>query len=429
MSVAVNASPLRGNNGATPIVAAPIVLAAPTPADKPATAGAQPPANRFAELLRRNRAEAPAPVPAAPVPAPSPQGETADGTEPQDPSAIESKAALTNAARARAATPKGAIGKAVVENTEQKSENVGSEVDNDRADGIAPAASTASPSDRVDGRSAAAIAFDSSRPSARSSGVEIDDTIGSGAGDRDASTGTGDATRRSAGHARGVANVDAANERRASVVEASRDLALGAGAEPRFHAALAEAGQPLDAAPAVPVHDRAGDALTASFALSAATRSAEPVAGTPTTTSLALPTPIDAPDFAASLGVQVRVLAQDGVQQAELHLNPAEMGPVSIHISLDGTAARVDFGADVAATREAIERGLPELAGALRDAGFTLAGGGVSQHAGGRSAGEDDATRASRRIDEGGPLASTPIEAQPGRVTRRIAAGGVDLYA
>ena len=82
------------------------------------------------------------------------------------------------------------------------------------------------------------------------------------------------------------------------------------------------------------------------------------------------------------------------MQQAELHLNPAEMGPVSIHISLDGTAARVDFGADVAATREAIERGLPELASALRDAGFTLAGGGVSQHAGGRSAGADDAARA-----------------------------------
>ena len=77
---------------------------------------------------------------------------------------------------------------------------------------------------------------------------------------------------------------------------------------------------------------------------------------------------------------------RDGVQHAELHLNPTEMGPVSIHISLDGSAARVDFGADVAATRQAIERGLPELASALRDAGFTLAGGGVAAHAGsGRS--------------------------------------------
>ena len=424
----MNASPLRGNNGATPIVAAPIVLAAPTPADKPATTTTPPTASGFAELLRRSRVEAPTPVPAAPVTAPSPQSEAADGTGPQDPSAIESKAALANAAKARAATPKSATGKAVVENTEQKSENVRSEVDDDSADGIEPAASTASPFDRVDARSAAAIAFDSPRQSARSSRAEIDDAIGSGAGDRDASTGTGDATRRSAGHARGMANVDAANERRASAAEASRDSALRAGAEASFQAALAEVGQPLDSAPAAPAHDRAVDALTASFAIGAATRSAEPVAGTPATISLALPTPIDAPDFAASLGVQVSVLAKDGVQQAELHLNPAEMGPVSIHISLDGTAARVDFGADVAATR-AIERGLPELASALRDAGFTLAGGGVSQHAGGRSAGEDDAARAARRIDAGGTVASTPIAAQPGRVIRRIAAGGVDLYA
>ena len=66
---------------------------------------------------------------------------------------------------------------------------------------------------------------------------------------------------------------------------------------------------------------------------------------------------------------------------------------MSIHIALDGTAARIDFGADVAATRAAIELGLPELASALRDAGFTLAGGGVSQHAGGRASSDGDPAR------------------------------------
>ena len=123
------------------------------------------------------------------------------------------------------------------------------------------------------------------------------------------------------------------------------------------------------------------------------------------------------------------MLVQDGVQQAELHLNPAETGPVSIHISLDGTAARVDFGADLASTRAAIERGLPELASALRDAGFTLAGGGVSQHAGGRASGDDDARRSTARIDGGGNPAATPIAAESRRVVRTVAAGGVDLYA
>ena len=92
-------------------------------------------------------------------------------------------------------------------------------------------------------------------------------------------------------------------------------------------------------------------------------------------------TPLTAPEVRPGrFAVQVSVLAKDGVQRAELHLNPAEMGPVSVQIVMDGTQARIDFGADSAATRQAIEAGLPELASALRDAGFTLAGGGVSQH-------------------------------------------------
>ncbi|HEX7440312.1 MAG TPA: flagellar hook-length control protein FliK, partial [Caldimonas sp.] len=95
-------------------------------------------------------------------------------------------------------------------------------------------------------------------------------------------------------------------------------------------------------------------------------------------TDIVLATPFGASDFAQALGVQVSMLARDGIQRAELHLNPADMGPVSVQIVVDGTQARVDFGADVAATRQAIEAGLAELAGALRDAGLTLHGGGVS---------------------------------------------------
>jgi len=137
-------------------------------------------------------------------------------------------------------------------------------------------------------------------------------------------------------------------------------------------------------------------------------------------------------EFPQELGVQLSVLARDGVQHAELHLNPAEMGPVSVQIVMDGTQARIDFGADVAATRQAIEAGLPELASALRDAGFTLAGGGVSQHAGGRreSSGDDDSRRASRSSRIGGVDAGDAADAAITRIARtRVSAGGVDLYA
>jgi flagellar hook-length control protein FliK len=143
--------------------------------------------------------------------------------------------------------------------------------------------------------------------------------------------------------------------------------------------------------------------------------------------SVAIPTPVNAPDFAQTLGLQMSVLAKDSVQQAELHLNPAEMGPVSVQIVMDGTQARIDFGADTAATRHAIEAGLPELASALRDAGFTLAGGGVSQHSSSRRDSGDADGNGSRRSTR---AVSGESVARVSTAARRIVTnGGIDLYA
>ncbi|HEY6354204.1 MAG TPA: flagellar hook-length control protein FliK, partial [Burkholderiaceae bacterium] len=102
---------------------------------------------------------------------------------------------------------------------------------------------------------------------------------------------------------------------------------------------------------------------------------------------------IDEPGFGAALGTQVSVWVRDGVQEARLQLHPAELGPVTVQIALDGQAAHVDFTAAVAATRESIEQSLPALAAALRESGFTLAGGGVSSHAG-QSSGDPRRDRA-----------------------------------
>ncbi len=146
-----------------------------------------------------------------------------------------------------------------------------------------------------------------------------------------------------------------------------------------------------------------------------------------------LATPATSAEFRAALGAQVSIFARAGVQQAELHLNPAELGPVSIQIVLDGQQAQVNFGADSPLTRQIIESGMPELAGALRDAGLTLTGGGVSQHAGGqRQDGNPDgsaggATRAQSDTSAGGSN-----DAQVEQIRRsavRVAQGGVDFYA
>ena len=136
---------------------------------------------------------------------------------------------------------------------------------------------------------------------------------------------------------------------------------------------------------------------------------------------------IASPDFAQAFAVRVTVLVQDGVQSAELHLNPVETGPVSVQIVVDGDQARINFGADALATRQAIEASLPELAGALREAGMTLQGGGVSQHA--RDPGGESKAAEGSAAARGIVRSEDDARPAPAARQRLVAAGGVDVYA
>jgi len=143
---------------------------------------------------------------------------------------------------------------------------------------------------------------------------------------------------------------------------------------------------------------------------------------------------VGSPEFAPALGVQVSILAREGVQEARLHLNPADMGPISVQIAVNGTQAEVNFQADVAATRQALESSLPDLAAALRDSGLTMSGGGVSeqprdtgrQAAAGDDSGRGTGGRGRGPRDEGG-VDGIAGPAAGARVARPQ--GVVDLYA
>jgi flagellar hook-length control protein FliK len=209
------------------------------------------------------------------------------------------------------------------------------------------------------------------------------------------------------------------------------DKAADRRAEASALASEAQARLPSDTVMALPVREAAERQdlrveaksrieLPAAHAIAPAGRS-ESAAAAPAIVQLT--TPATTPEFREALAVQVSVLAKDGVQRAELHLNPAEMGPISVQIALQGTQAQVDFGAESFATRQIIEAGLPELAAALRDAGFTLAGGGVSQQSRGQSQGDGQPQGSGAR------KGSTDQAVAVRPVTVRTRQGGVDLYA
>jgi flagellar hook-length control protein FliK len=412
----MEASSLRAGSSGIPTLVAPgppaFVPGAPTAPDRLPPSAA--PARPFADLLRHSRAEATLPVPAPAEATPASEG---DGT------ASESAGDVASGPD-KPATPAKPKAKAVVagRNAAGMERTDGDLAEAPRRGPRATDATTGD--DRL--RPALASLADERLvvlpPSTRTGAAEAsadDDAIASS---DDASS--RDSLRRTGRAAADDGRRDASSRGLRGETPAEAGATTPAAAVP---GALAEQ---------APLHDVAAGRFTLDGATPPAVAIATPVAtglagdahrldGTPPTVALA--TPVDSPQFAGALGLQVSLLTKDGVQQAELHLNPAEMGPVSIRIRVDGSEARVEFGADLAATREVIEGGLPELASALREAGFTLAGGGISQHAGPRDRSDDAQPAASpRRQDDG---AAVPASAGIDRALRRAAAGGVDVYA
>jgi flagellar hook-length control protein FliK len=79
------------------------------------------------------------------------------------------------------------------------------------------------------------------------------------------------------------------------------------------------------------------------------------------------------------LSSRVIWMAREGVQQASLKLNPANMGPVEVKLHMHHDQATISFIAQHAATRDALEQALPRLRESFQENGMELAHADVSQ--------------------------------------------------
>jgi len=79
------------------------------------------------------------------------------------------------------------------------------------------------------------------------------------------------------------------------------------------------------------------------------------------------------------LSSRVIWMAREGVQQASLKLNPANMGPVEVKLHMHNDQANISFIAHHAATRDALEQALPRLRESFQENGMELAHADVSQ--------------------------------------------------
>jgi len=79
------------------------------------------------------------------------------------------------------------------------------------------------------------------------------------------------------------------------------------------------------------------------------------------------------------LSSRVIWMAREGIQQASLKLNPANMGPVEVKLHIHNDQANISFIAHHAATRDALEQALPRLRESFQENGMELAHADVSQ--------------------------------------------------
>lgn len=426
----------------------PVPVAAPAPAPMSGDKATQPDpaAHPFAEMLRQNRlAEAPAaaePKAATSSAANNPPKTTRadDDRSPTTPAApppsrdaaqAKARTAAATQAPARSVAPRARATPTADKSHDGKTDDGASTAPSTDA-GTTTTPSTASQplaaprSDTAPADGALGAALNAHGATGRPGDLAApDDASAPGAADVATSTRTSTAAAGSESRRDTLsATADAASR----TAEKTSESRLRDATAPSFAEALAETktSHRGETSSSIAGHSQVANASTSGLA--EPTRSAAPAADVAVTTST-LPVPVDSPEFATAFGLQVSTLARDGVQHAELHLNPTDMGPVSIQITLDGRQARVDFGADLAATRHAIEAGLPELASALRDAGFTLAGGGVAQHSRSSGGQGDEAGSGDAGTRRSTPAAVARLDAAAQRATRRAAAGGVDLYA
>lgn len=153
--------------------------------------------------------------------------------------------------------------------------------------------------------------------------------------------------------------------------------------------------------------------------------------GLPQAATASLSAPLATQAWEQQLGQQLVGLAQRG-GQVELHLHPAELGPLSVSLKLGDQGAQAQFLSAHAQVRQAVEQALPQLREALAEQGIQLADTSVGEQRGERhdgflARGESGTPGGEPQRDE-----APALSGDSGRQAASLAAslrGGVDLFA
>lgn len=141
-----------------------------------------------------------------------------------------------------------------------------------------------------------------------------------------------------------------------------------------------------------------------------------------------LPSPLASGAWQQELGQQLQGMVQRGDGSVELHLNPRELGPLSVNLQLDDQGARAQFLSAHAGVRSAVEQAVPQLREALAEQGISLGEASVGEQR--QESGRDDSGSGRPGAGGGALVSSDPETAtKTAPAGAAVASGRVDLYA
>ena len=176
-------------------------------------------------------------------------------------------------------------------------------------------------------------------------------------------------------------------------------------------------------------------------ALAAATqRQASPVLNQAAVAAPAVPvvmqvaTPVGGTHWGTELGQQVVMMsanARQGMQTAELRLDPPDLGPLRVSLNLADGVATASFVSAHASVRQAIETAIPQLQQALAQAGISLGQTSVGEQAAQQEFAQQHGGNGSQRQSGGGSAVADAAagNAAPVVASPRNANALVDTFA
>ena len=160
-------------------------------------------------------------------------------------------------------------------------------------------------------------------------------------------------------------------------------------------------------------------------------------AALPAPVAVTIATPVHSPYFAEETAQQVTWLTKHGIEQARIHVTPADMGPIEIRIAIEDGEALINFAVTHPESAAAIEDAMPRLRDMLAAAGISLGQtsvGGEDSAFGAASGSADGNREPAGRRSEGLALAQRDATSladgqHTARSSQRVSTQLLDLFA